>query len=126
MSQVIQLGLSGSETTLPTDSRSFTSFDNALISSEGRSADGTLHTDFTNSKEAYIIIYSVVTEANKDVITNIFKLQISNATFLSFKYTIQSGATVTRTVKMSAPSFGAVVVKDVFYHNGVTINLEQV
>ena len=126
MSQVIQLGLSGAETTLPTDSRSFTAFDNALISSEGRSADGTMHTDFINSKEAYAIVYGVVTEANKDVITNIFKLQISEPAFLSFKYTIQSGATVTRTVKMSAPSFGAVVVKDVFYHNGITINLEQV
>lgn len=126
MSQVIQLGLSGSETTLPTDSRSFNNFDNALISTEGRSADGTLHADFTANKEGFVITYGVLTEANKDIITNIYKLQISNGTFLSFKYTIQSGATVTRTVKMSAPSFGPVVVKDVFYHNGVTINLEQV
>jgi len=126
MSQILQLGLSGSETTLPTESRSFTSFDNALISTEGRSADGTLHTDFTANKEAFTISYGVVTEANKDVITNIYKLQITNGTFLSFKYTIQSGATVTRTVKMSAPSFGAVLVKDVYYHNGVTINLEEV
>ena len=70
MSQILQLGLSGSETTLPTDSRSFTSFDNALISSEDRSADGTLHTDFVNSKEGYIINYGVVTEANKDVISD--------------------------------------------------------
>ena len=126
MSQIIQLGLAGSEVTLPTDSRSFTSFDNALISTEGRSADGTLHTDFTNSKEGFTIVYGVVSEANKTVITDIFKLQITNGSFLSFKYTIQSGATVTRTVKMSAPSFGSVLVKDIYYHNGVTINLEQV
>ena len=124
--QTIQLGLSGSEVTLPTESRAFTSFDNALISTEGRSADGTLHTDFTNNKEGYTIAYGVVTEANKDVLTNIYKLQITNGSFLSFKYTIQSGATVTKTVKMSAPSFGAVLVKDVYYHNGVTINLEEV
>ncbi|MCK4816791.1 hypothetical protein KA005_13560, partial [bacterium] len=117
MSQVLQLGLSGAETTLPTDSRSFVNFDNALISTDGRSADGTMHTDFINSKEAFTIVYAVVSEANKDIITDIFKLQITNATFLSFKYTIQSGATVTRTVKMSAPSFGAVLVKDVYYHN---------
>lgn len=126
MSQILQLGLSGSEVTLPTESRSFTGFDNALISTEGRSANGTLHTDFTNNKEGFTITYAVVTEANKDVITNIYKLQISNGSFLSFIYTIQSGAEVTRTVKMSAPSFGPVVVKDVFYHNGVTINLEEV
>ena len=126
MSQILQLGLSGSETTLPTESRSFTAFDNALISTEGRSADGTLHTDFTDNKEGFVIVYAVVTEANKDVITNIYKLQISNGTFLSFIYTIQSGATVNKTVKMSPPSFGAVVVKDIFYHNGVTINLEEV
>jgi len=126
MSQILQLGLIGSETTLPTESRSFTSFDNALISTEGRSADGTLHVDFTSNKEAFTIVYGVVTEANKTIFTNIYKLQITNASFLSFKYTTQSGATVTRTVKMSAPSFGAVVVKDIYYHNGVTINLEQV
>ena len=126
MSQVLQLGLSGSETTLPTESRSFTAFDNALISTEDRSADGTLHTDFTNNKEGFTIAYAVVTEANKTIITDIYKLQITNGSFLSFKYTIQSGATVTKTVKMSAPSFGAVVVKDVYYHNGVTINLEEV
>ena len=124
--QVLQLGLSGSEVTLPTESRSNEAFGNALISSDGRSANGTLHTDFINSKESYIINYGVVTEANKDVITNIFKLQISEPAFLSFKFTIQSGATVTRTVKMLAPSFGPIVVKDIYYSNGVTINLEQV
>ena len=124
--QTIQLGLSGSETTLPTESRSFTSFDNALISTEGRSADGTLHTDFTNNKEGYTIAYAVVTEANKTVITDIYKLQISNGSFLSFKYTTQSGATVTKTVKMSAPSFGSTVIRDIYYHNGVTISLEEV
>ena len=126
MSQILQLGLSGSETTLPTESRSFTSFDNALISTEGRSADATLHVDFTNNKEGFSITYAVLTEANKTVITDIYKLQISNGSFLSFKYTIQSGATVTKTVKMNAPGFGAVLVKDVYYHNGVTINLEEV
>jgi len=126
MSQILQLGLSGSEVTLPTESRSFNSFDNALISTEGRSADGTLHTDFTNNKEGFSISYAVVTEANKDMITNLYKLQITNGSFLSFIYTIQSGATVSKTVKMSAPSFGAVLVKDVYYHNGVTISLEEV
>lgn len=126
MSQILQLGLSGSETTLPTESRSFTAFDNALISTEGRSADGTLHADFTNNKQGFVITYGVETEATKDIIFNIYQLQITNGTFLSFIYTIQSGATVNKTVKMSAPSFGAVVVKDVFYHNGVTINLEEV
>ena len=87
MSQVIQLGLTGAETTLATESRSFDAFDNALISTEGRSADGTLHTDFIANKEGFVITYAVVTEANKDVITNIYKLQITNAVFLSFKQT---------------------------------------
>ena len=126
MSQVLQLGLSGSETTLPTESRSFTSFDNALISTEGRSADGTLHVDFTNNKQGFTVNYAVYTEATKDIIFNIFQLQITNGSFLSFIYTVQSGATVTKTVKMSPPSFGSIVIRDTYYHNGVTINLEEV
>ena len=124
--QILKLGLSGSEITLPTESRSFVSSDNVLISTEGRSADGTLHTDFTNTKEGFTIGYAVISEANKTIITDIYKLQITNGSFLSFIYTVQSGATVTKTVKMSPPSFGSIVIRDIYYHNGVTINLEEV
>ena len=124
--QTIQLGLSGKEVTLPTESRTFDNFDNMEISSNGRSANGRLATNFITSKELFTISYGVITEANKTILTDIFKLQITNGSFLSFKYTVQDGSTVSKTVKMNAPSFGAVVVKDIYYYNGVKIHLEEV
>lgn len=126
MSQVLKLGLTGAETTLPEESRSFNSSGNDLISTEGRSADGSLHVDFTNNKRNFSIPYTVVSEANKDLITSIYQLQITNGSFLNFIYTDQAGADVPVTVKMSPPSFGSIIPKNVFYYNGVTIQLQEV
>jgi hypothetical protein len=124
--QILQLGLSGAETTLPTESRSFTNSGNSLSSIEGRAADATLHVDFITNKKSFSIPYRVVSETNKDLITSIYQLQITNGTFLSFIYTNQTGGEVTTTVKMAAPSFGAIVPNNTFYYNGVTIELEEV
>lgn len=124
--QVIQLGISGSEVTLPTESRSFSGEGNNLISTTGRAADGTLHTDFIENKKDYTISYGVVTEATKDIIDGIYNSQITNGSFLSFKYTNQADAVVSKTVSMSAPSYGGIVIQNVYYYNGVTISLEEV
>jgi hypothetical protein len=126
MAQVLKLGLTGSETTLPSQSRRFNTSGNSLISTEGRAADGTLHVDFVNSKRSFSISYAVVSETNKDLITSIYQLQISNGSFLSFIYTDESGSDVTVTVKMSAPVFGAINPKNTFYYNGTSIELEEV
>jgi len=124
--QTIQLGISGSEVTLPTESRSFSGEGNNLISTEGRSADGTLKVDFINNKKDYTISYGTLTEATKNIIDGIYNSQITNGAFLSFKYTDQSGSTISKTVKMAAPIYGGLVIRDVYYYNGVTINLEEV
>jgi len=126
MTQILQLGLSGAETTLEGDSRSFTSSGNTLNSIEGRSADGTLHADFITNKKNFTIDYGVISEANKDIITNIYLLQISTPAFLSFIYTDESDAEITTTVKMSEPQFGSINPKDTFYYGGTTIELEEV
>lgn len=125
MAQTIKLGLSGAETTLPTESRSFQVSSNSLNSIEGRSANGTLHVDFISNKKSFTINYGIISEANKDIITAIYQLQIDNATSLSFIYTNQSGANVTTTVRMQAPTFGSIVPRDVYYYNGMTIELEE-
>jgi len=124
--QVLKLGLTGSETTLPTASRSFEGVENSLVSTEGRAADGTLHVDFTANKQGFSITYGVVSEATKNIITGIYKLQITNGVFLSFIYTNQAGEETTVTVKMNAPAYGVLIQRGTFYYNGVTINLEQV
>lgn len=124
--QVLKLGLAGAESTLPTESRSFVDSGNALVSVQGRSADGTLHEDFINSKRSFTINYAVVSEATKDILTAIYQLQIDNGSFLSFIYTNQAGSNVSVTVRMAAPNFGAINPKDVYYYYGVTINLEEV
>lgn len=125
MAQILQLGLSGLETTLEDDSRSFTSSGNNLNSIEGRSADGSLHVDFVSNKKTFNINYTVVSEANKGILTGIYELQIDNAAKLSFIYTDQSGANVTTMVKMSAPSFGAIIPNSVYYYSGASIELEE-
>ena len=124
--QVIKLGLTGAETTLPTESRSFPTSNNGLVSVQGRAADGTKHTDFINSKRSFTINYSVISEANKDIITAIYQLQITHGSYLNFIYTNQAGANVSVTVEMSAPNFGAITPKNVYYYSGTTIVLEEV
>lgn len=126
MAQILQLGLTGAEVTLTEESRSFTDSGNSLNNIEGRSADGTLHADFITNKKSFTINYNVISEANKDIITNIYLSQISNGSFLTFIYTDESNAEISTAVKMSAPVFGAIIPKDIFYYSGTTIELEEV
>lgn len=126
MAQILQLGIIDAEVTLPEDSRSFVNSGNSLNSIEGRSADGTLHVDFIVNKKGFTINYTVISEANKDIITNIYLSQISTPSFLNFIYTDESDIEVATVVKMLEPSFGSIIPKDEFFYNGVTIELEGV
>ena len=85
MSQIIQLGIFQKETTLPSSGRSFVSSGNELSSIEGRSADGTLHADFIKNNRTFQLSYSVVSEADKDLITDIYLSQIEEDSFLNFE-----------------------------------------
>ena len=124
--QILQLGLLGAETTLETKSRSFASTENDGYSIEGRSADKTLHVDFIARKQRFAINYGTLPESLKDILTAIYDLQITNASFLNFIYTNQAGAEVATIVKMNPPSYGAINPKNIFYYGGSTILLEEV
>lgn len=124
--QVIKLGLTGSETTLESESRAFTSSANEEKSVSGRSADATLHVDFVDTKWIYTITYTVVTDELKDQLMSIYNLQKTNGSFLNFIYTDESGAEVQTTVKMEVPSFGATVVKDEYSYRGTAVVLVEV
>lgn len=126
MAQILQLGLTGAEVTLPEESRSFNNSGNRLKSVEGESADGTLHADFIVNKKSFTINYGVESEALKDILTNIYLSQISTPSFLTFIYTNQSGSEVSTNVKMQPPQFGAIIPKDTFYYIGTAVELEEV
>jgi hypothetical protein len=121
--QVVTLG----GVTLPTESRSFSSLPTQVISTSGRSADGTLHEDFVTGKLSWVIQYRTLTEDTKILIDGIFNSQVNNADFPSLTFTDKDGVAQEYTVRMAPPSYGALVPQsDQFYYNGVTINLEQV
>lgn len=125
--QTIKLGLVGSEVTLPTASRRFTSHSNQEFSVQGRSADGTLHTDFISRKRSWSISYNVISQATKDLLESIYQLQITNGSFLSLIITEDDGVTThTYTVKLEALTFGSLVPKEEFHYNGVTLTLTEV
>lgn len=124
--QSIKLGLTGAEQELPTPSRAFLGERNTLFSQEGRSASGVLHVDYIANKEGYTIQYGVLSEQDKETIKSIYLLQLQNASFLSLIYTKQDGTPIQVDVKMSAPSFGPLVIKDTYYYDGTSIALEEV
>lgn len=125
--QTLRLGAPGSEQTLPTASRRFTSHGSEEFAVQGRSADGTLHTDFISRKRSWVISYNVVSQDTKDLLESIYDTQISTGNFLSFILTQDDGTTTeVYTVKMEPLSFGVLVPKDPFYYNGVTVALSEV
>ena len=109
--QIIKLGLPGIEIELETLSRSFEEYGNTLKSLDGRTVDGTLHTDFVNNKRTYTITYTVLSEENKDKLTNIYLSQIEENSYLNIIYSEQDGEVGKATVKMEAPVFGAIISK---------------
>lgn len=126
MSQILQLGLSGAETTLEETGRVFSVFGNEGISITGRSANATKHTDFVGRKRSYSVTYFEPKETLKDQITGFYDLQISNGSFLSFIYTDKDGSEIQTDVEMSAPNFGRLIPKDDFFYGSVSIELVEV
>ena len=126
MSQILQLGLSGAETTLSESSRVFSAFGNEGKSVTGNSADGTRHTDFIGRKRSYSITYTEPKETLKDQITGFYDLQVSNGSFLSFIYTDKDDAEIQTDVEMLAPNFGQLKPKADYYYGSVTIELVEV
>ena len=126
MLQVLQLGASGSEVTLPSESRTVDEILYQEFVFEGRSANGTLHTDFNNYKLGWSISYGVLDQADLDTIKGLYELQFSSDSFLSFIYSDKSGSTTTKTVRMEPLSWANAAYLDDWYYNGVVITLREV
>ena len=126
MIQVLKLGLSGSETTLPDDSRINNRGADTPFFNESRSANKTLKTDFITLKQNWNITWDVLSDDNYTIVNDIVKLQYTNGTFLSFIYTDQDGTETTTTVRATITDKGTLSQCTEYYSNGVTLQLEQV
>ena len=124
--QTLQLGLSGSESTLPTESRVNEQGASTYNKRSARSANGTLHTDFLPKKGNWSISWGVISETDRDAIIAIIDLQESNGVFLSFKYTDAAGSFTTKTVEAEITAIGALIQRDTYFDNGLSISLVEV
>lgn len=124
--QVLQLGLAGSEQTLPSDSRKNEQGAPELISIDERAVDGKLHTDFVTLTDSWTISWSRISDTDYQTIRSIIGLQISTPSFLSFKYTDAGGTFTTVEVKATIASLGTLLPRDEYFYSGFSIFLEQV
>jgi hypothetical protein len=124
--QILQLGLSGSETTLPTESRTNNQGASTYNKRSARSANQTLHTDFLPKKGNWSITWGVISETDRDAVIAIIDLQESTPSFLSFKYTDEAGAFTTKTVEAEISSQGALIQRDEYFDSGLSISLVEV
>lgn len=124
--QVLKLGLSGAETTLPTESRVNQQGAPTYNKISARSANQTLHTDFLPKKMNWSISWSVISETNRDLISSIIDLQESTPSFLSFIYTDEEGTEITKTVEAEITTQGALIQRDEYFDNGFAISLVEV
>ena len=124
--QILQLGLSGSETTLPTKSRVNEQGAPTYNKRSARSANMTLHTDFLPKKGNWNISWGVISETDRDAIIAIIDLQESTPSFLSFKYTDSAGTFTTKTVEAEITAIGGLIQRDIYYNNGLSISLMEV
>ena len=124
--QILELGLSGSETVLPTKSRVNEQGAPTYNKRSARSSNQTLHTDFLPKKGNWSISWGVISETDRNTIIAIVDLQESTPSFLSFRYTDAAGSFTTKTVEAEIVSIGGLVQKDIFYDNGLSISLVEV
>lgn len=124
MQQILQLGVEGSETTLPTESRVFGQGDDTFNYVQGFAADGTMSVDFTGTKRNFSITWSQISETDFKILYAIYKLQLEGQ-FLNFIYTDADGSETETEVFMQPPTRGSVVVRDVYYYNACTITLAE-
>ncbi len=126
MIQILKLGISGSESTLPTESRINLQGVDTPFLLEARSVNGTLHTDFVNTKGNFAITWSVMSDADFDALYAIYKLQFTNATHLSYIYTDATGTEYTKIVRVDPPTKGSLIVRDVYYNNAINLTMVEV
>jgi len=124
--QVLKLGLLGSETTLPTESRVNNQGSPTYNKVSARSANQTLHTDFLPKKLNWSISWDIISQTDYNTISTIIDLQESTPDYLSFIYTNQEGVETTKTVEAEITSLGALVQRDVYFYSGLTITLVEV
>ncbi len=123
--QVLKLGLAGSESTLPTESRINEQGQATFKYVEGESADGSLKVDIIGVKDNFTVSWGVMSESDWNDLNAIFLLQITNDSFLSYIYTDASGSETTKEVLMQPPTKGALIQRDVYYNNAVTITMQE-
>lgn len=126
MIQEIRLGLTGSETAIPTLGRSLTSFGFETVSLSGRAADGTLHEDFVNFKRNWSVSYQPISQTNAALIFGFYNIQFTNNSFLSMIITDESGAESSFVARMSEPLHGALIQRNVYHYESLTFTLQEV
>lgn len=121
---IIKLGLSGSEIDLEQDSLTLSSVELQETSSSTRSADRTLHTDYTPVKRIFTLNYEVVCKSCYDSLQAIYDSQISSLQDLN--YILDEGAGLsTYKVRMQPVSKGA-DMRDKRYYRDIQIILEEI
>jgi len=123
-SQILKLGISGSETTLPSESRINEQGADTPYYNEARSASKKLHVDFIGTKGNWAISWTVISEDDYTTVNNIVELQYSGSE-LSFIYTDQDGTEITKSVRATVTNKGALVQRDDYYYNGFSLQLEE-
>jgi len=124
--QVLKLGLSGFETTLPTESRVNGQGAPSYFKNTARSANKTLHIDYIAKKLNWSISWSVISEADFNTISAIVDLQYSTPDNLSFIYTTENGTEVTKVVDVEIVEKGGLIQRDTYYDSGLTISIVEV
>jgi hypothetical protein len=122
--QILKLGLAGSEQTLVSESRINDGGQDTLNANSGQSASGDLKIDIISTKKNFSISWGVMSETDYDALYAIYLLQFNPAK-LSYIYTDEAGAETTVSVFMQPPSRGALVQRDEYFNNGVTITLQE-
>lgn len=124
--QILKLGLAGSEQTLVSESRINDGGQDTFNFVSGTSADGSLKVDIIGTKKNFSITWGVLSETDFNALYAIYLLQITNDSFLSYIYTDEAGATTTKTVFMQPPTQGSLIQRDVYYSNAITITMQEV
>ena len=122
--QILKLGLPGAEQTLVSESRTNDGGQDTLKSLNGETASGNLKVDLIATKGNYSISWGVMSESDYNDLYAIYLLQFTPGK-LNYIYTNQSGSETTVQVFMQPPSRGALIQRDIFYENGVTITMQE-
>ena len=124
--QVLKLGVAGSETALPSESRVNEQGADTPYFNESRSASKKLHVDFITTKQNWGVSWGVISEDDYNTINAIVQLQYSGGVSLSFIYTNQDQTEITTEVRATITSKGSVIPRDKYFYNGLSISLEEV